>query len=263
MALTNNNYNNLPQMASIQGFWRFEDNYNDESDNGNDLTNSGVSIESSGKIGKAGDFEAGDSDYASIADGDQTGLDITGSFTFLAWIKIESFGDNRTVGSKYDVNGDNRSWYVYITNADQKVKFNVSNNGSDTTADDGDTALVTGTWYQVGGVYNGSKLYTVKDGGYDSSGTNYSSGIYNSAADFNIGRWFENDYFDGLIDEVIVWNTALSDTEVAEVYAITSEAGYKKSSGMLLWFFSEAYKRHDRLWTPKGLVLPKGLGFSH
>jgi hypothetical protein len=43
-------------------------------------------------------------------------------------------------------------------------------------------------------------------------------GIYNGTADIVLGYRYSNEFYDGLIDEVIVFDRALSAAEVLEIY---------------------------------------------
>jgi hypothetical protein len=238
MALTNVDYNALPQLANIQGFWRFEDNFNDLSDNGYNLTETSGTIPFvAGKIGKAGDFEYSDSEYLEIAHASCISLQITGSITISAWIKAESFPDVlQAIVSKYDRNSL-RAYQLQVSDisGNKKARFTVSNDGSTVTGISGSTTLNTDTWYHICGVYDGSYLKLYLNGSSDADAVSYSSGILNADTPFHIGCQFNlgsadaTRYWDGLIDEVIIWNKALTAEEVDQVYDITSLALYKKS----------------------------------
>lgn len=246
MPLTNPLYNALPQLAYIQGFWRFEDDFTDLSTNGYTLTETSgtVAFETSGKIGKAADFESDDTEYLARAHADVANLQITGNITISAWVKAESFPEALCYAvAKYSLNSK-RAYRLGTSDAgtgDDRVQFTLSNNGTDLTSIRGDTSLSAGTWYHLCGVYNGSKLYAYLNGVSDVAAADYSSGINNSDTPFLIGCGLDGTdnpaaYWDGLIDEVIIWNTALTAAEVARVYSITTAAMYK-TGGILQWFF--------------------------
>lgn len=233
---------NLPQSANIVGWWRFEDNFNDSSGNGYNLTETSGTIPFvSGKIGKAGDFEYGDSEYLEIAHASCINLQITGNITIAAWVKAESIPDVlQAIVGKYDRNSL-RAYQLQVSDisGNKKARFVVSNDGSTVTGISGSTTLNTGTWYHVCGVYDGSYLRLYLNGSSDADAVSYSSGILNANTPFHIGCQFNlgaaeaTRHWDGLIDEVIIWNKALSAGEVDQVYDITSYTYNKSLSGSL------------------------------
>ena len=56
------------------------------------------------------------------------------------------------------------------------------------------------------------------------------------------------------------WETSYDMTYLHEVQMF--EGIYPSGGGILNWFFSQSWKKHNKLWTPKGLTLPKE-GFSY
>ena len=220
---------NLPQRSNIQGFWKLDETSGeraDESGNGNNLSDyNTVGYSSSGKIDNAGDFEESNSEYLSITDGDQTGLDITGSLSISFWAKWESLENNLYPVSKWRTTTPDRSYCFQVNiNGGNIIKFRTSSNGEaggiiDITSS---TTITTGTWFHIVGVFDNSnnKNIIYVDNSSDDVANN--NNIYNSIAAFNIGRTDGGPvYMDGLIDEVIIWNTALTATEVSKVYNIS------------------------------------------
>ena len=81
--------------ANLQGLWLLNNDALDYTGNDNDLTgasgNSGPTFDAGDKVEgtHSCDYEAGDTEYHEITDGDQTGLDITGNITLCAWVKCK------------------------------------------------------------------------------------------------------------------------------------------------------------------------------
>jgi len=116
--------------------------------------------------------------------------------------------------------------YILYLDASEKVGFYLDDNVSPTTPAQSSGSVADGNWKHVVGVresgsiklyLNGSLVSTQTDstGNIDSTdnliigaGTNASSGA--------IGN-----FFDGIIDEVAIWNTALTSTQVSEIYNAT------------------------------------------
>ena len=248
MALTNPAYNALPQLTNIQGFWRMEEESGtraDLSDNANTLADNNTVLYAAGKIGNAGDFELSQSEYLSIADGSQTGLDITGEITICAWIKPETTGTvEKAIVCKYEATEN--AYRLKIYNA--AVEFMLASGASGTNqteCDSAATVVSAGTWAHVACTLNQTTdlMQVYINGVASGSAVAYTHDIYNCSAAFCIGgQSTPSLYFDGLIDEVIIWNTCLTAAEVLQVKNITTVEDYKKVvaggfSGFSPWIF--------------------------
>lgn len=174
------------------------------------------------------DLERSSTQYASISDASQTGLDFTGDFTIEAWIKLEQLpstaGGNMVIVSKDDVN--NRCYNLDIKGSDDKLSIQYFSGGSvnrhqmNLAFDSGDV----GTWVHVAvSVDVSAETATFYKNGssqastyaIDSNGTS----VDDDPAEFRIGAQGNNaQYFDGLIDEVRVWNDIRTSGEIASNY---------------------------------------------
>jgi len=261
---------NLPKKSNIKGFWKLNElsgTRYDETTNNNNLTDNATVLYAAGKIGNAADFELATSEYLSITDAAQTGLDITGEITICAWVKLESTGIAQAVACKFSSADNKRAYLLYIPSGNT-LNFYLSPDGTTTgavIATSTDT-LSAATWYHVACTLNQTtdKVQTYINGLANGSAFNYTTNIYDNAKKFIIGACDESTgvttFFDGLIDEAIVWNKCLTAAEVLQVKNISNY-----SYGRFMPFFMsmrKAYERHDKLWTPKGLILPKDLGFQ-
>jgi hypothetical protein len=219
--------------ANLVSLWLFENgsDLGEDSVGANDLTNNnGVTQSSDEQEGDySADFENGSSQTLSISDGSQSGLDITGSISVGGWFKVEDDPSaSLIVLAKYNQTGDNRSYmfYLYRTGANAwDLYFALSDDGASPTTDCiGATSLTTGTWYHGVGVYDGTDVRVYLNGSLDSNGSDnpktYSSGIYDGNGSFRIGGYDNTDTtdFDGLMDEVFVFNDALTAGEVLGIY---------------------------------------------
>ena len=75
-------------------------------------------------------------------------------------------------------------------------------------------------WHHIVGVYNGANVYCYVDGKLGSTIATASGTIgYNSATTLKIGSYQLNaDYLNGNINNVMIWDRALSATEVRQLY---------------------------------------------
>ncbi len=236
MALTNSLYRAIPQLSYVQGFWRMEEtsgNATDQSSNAYTLTETSGTIDSAvGRIGNCRDFEAGDTGYFTIADASCPNLNITGAISMCAWIKLESLASYQSIIGKWVASGNQRSYHLLIDGAN-KPYIEVTTDGSTLVANTATNALSSGTWYHIGATLNqvSDQLQIYVNGAVGSaSPTSFTNNIYNSTSGFTIGADDAggSNQFDGLIDEVIIWNTCLTAAEMAKVYNIT---GYMAASG--------------------------------
>jgi len=172
------------------------------------------------------DLESSSSQYASIDDASQTGLDITGDLTLECWVKFESLagGTYPALISKVGTTANTQA-YVFVYQAtEQKLYLQIRNAASSAlTQITHSVALSTGTWYHVAVALDVSvpsaKFYVDAveyTGSVDSSNA---TDILNSSAPFAIGAVSNpGQYFDGLIDEVRVWNDIRTAQEISDNY---------------------------------------------
>jgi len=174
------------------------------------------------------DFESGSTEYLSIADGSQTGLDLSGDFTFEAWVKPESLPGGYIL-AKYETTGNQRAYYL-SANSNGTVEFAVSDDGTTSAThfaayDTDASQLTAGVWTHIAVTFdiseqndlfyiNGSLVASTPIGG-----ATVGSPIHNSTADFTIGaRNGGNTPYDGLIDDVRVWSVERTPTEISDNY---------------------------------------------
>lgn len=169
-------------------------------------------------------FFNGSSAYVSIAN--QTGLDITDSITVEAWVNATAFGITSAQNSIVCKHGwsQGEAGYVLRLGGSGQLSFNLAGldiNGIPVSWVDNvspTATLTTATWYHVAGTFDGnnSKIYVngVLKGTVPFTGT-----IVSSPYPLNIGHLSDpgqpaDRFFNGYIDEVKIWNRALSQAEL-------------------------------------------------
>ena len=194
------------------------------------------------------DLEEASSQYLSITDAAQTGLDITGDMTIECWVKNESAtisGDFRYIISKIKVDDDERSFRIgYYNNAGTpQIDVGISSNGVDAIYLRKNQTLTAGNWFHIAIVYDASagSIETFVNGSSIGTNTGYPNSIYNGVSDFMIGTHHSTgNYWDGLIDDVRVWSDIRTATEISDNYQkelVGNEAnlvGYWKLNNSLL-----------------------------
>ena len=175
---------------------------------------------------KSIDLERDSSQYLSITDVAQTGLDITGDMSIMCWVKLESVpsaGQRREFASKWDNGSNQRSWFFsYI--GTPALEFINSNDGSAAAAGTRSQTLTVGTWYHIAMAYDASagEVEFFVDGSSIGTAGSMKTSLYNSSAPFLIGARMDagspNDFQDSLMDEVGVYNAVLSDATILADY---------------------------------------------
>ena len=214
--------------ANLQGWWVLDEasgNRADSSGKSNTLTdNNTVGYEDNARIGDAADFELDNDEYLSIADGSQTGLDVTGNLTMMCRIVPESMGDTAVLMAKYNTGTEDRSYMLRFLSNGQLQAW-LSNNGTAVvTAYTQQTAVGIDVQYWLTVVYNGSNIRIYVNGYLLENGANnplgYVDGIYDSAAPFQLGAREGATYpYDGVMNQAMVFNRALNQAEILGIIA--------------------------------------------
>jgi hypothetical protein len=183
--------------SNYKGVWHEpHGNATDSTSNGNNLTDNNTVLSTTGQIGDGGDFNSTNSEYLSITDASQTGLEPTDDITVSSWVNLNSSGDGDNWVFGKDDNTKGRQYVFGYDNLNGTDKMHMQINGipagisgqQNSTAPRGATTLSVGSWQllhwhfkDVGNVreyfYNGSS---------DESGTNADATIPSATAEFKI-----------------------------------------------------------------------------
>ena len=152
--------------------------------------------------------------------GNPAALKITGSMSWSAWIYATANpADDGQIVAKSGGTG-NSGWELKTSPDTGPHTFGVavSSNGTAVTQRYSSTVRALNTWYHVAGVYNAAAatLDIYVNGVLNNgvlSGTVPGS-QFNSAQNVNIGRRTGGFYFQGTIDEVRIYNRALTQAEI-------------------------------------------------
>jgi len=151
------------------------------------------------------DLEKDSSQYASIANASQTGLNLTDELTFEGWIKLEtaSAGISVPIVNKY-AGGTVDSYVFYLY--DSNLYFLNSYDGTNICSAHVAWTDSTGIWYHVAVTKTGTTVKFYVNGAQQGATQSLVNGtIYDGTVEFAIGH-YTGQYFDGLIDEVRAWN---------------------------------------------------------
>ena len=226
--------------SDVVSWWELDEESgvrSDEAANANDLTDNNTVTYGTGKDGNSAKFTKTNSEYLSISDGSQTGLDITGDLTMSAWIKkTTDFGNGQIMG-KFDGNGgaSSRGYALHLdANTSTSLDINISN-GTTATWKYVTWAPTTGTWYHVAAVYDasaGSVEFYVDGSQQGTTQTGLPTSITNNSQAFQIGAHSGGgSYIDGEVDIAIVFDRALTSAEISDLYNSGSPQTYADMFG--------------------------------
>lgn len=168
----------------------------------------------------------GTDDY--IDCGNDSGLNLTTAFTLSAWVKQTTADSNTILFRRTGANG----FQIRLVNG----TFNYYGG----TADRNFTTGLTSTtdWYHLVVTHTGSSVTAYVDG--SQAGSSYSESIKGVAtANFVIGKHNlqpSSAWFNGYIDEVSAWNTALSSSAVSDLYNSGTPTDLTGSSNLVGWW---------------------------
>ena len=218
--------------AEIIAHWRFDEANDltayDSSANGNTAIindSNGEPNWVAGKIGYALEFD-GINDSAQAADVPNLN---PSQMTIAAWVKLDSspnaVGYDMWVVNKYSATND-KGYALLIDTyySKDRVGFYLGN-GSSTTLLRSSSDIVIGTWYHIAATYDGSTMKVYIDGEEDNS-TSHITGIstFNNHL-FIGGSNTDSLYFDGIIDEVRIYDSNMTQEQIAELMVPEAACG--------------------------------------
>jgi hypothetical protein len=180
----------------------------DASGNSNTGTVSGAAWTTSGRYGSALSFN-GSSNRVDINDANS--LDLTTGMTLEAWVYPTTLSGWRTVILKEASGGLAYALYAY-DNAPRPAAY-INTGGSDLSAA-GTSGISLNTWTHLAATYDGSTLRLFVNG--TQTGSRTASGSIRVSTNYLRigGNTLWGEYFSGLIDEVRIYNRALSQAEI-------------------------------------------------
>ena len=230
--------------TGLVGYWNFDEGSgtiaNDSSGNGNIGTIRGGASWTSGKTLGALNFDGVD-DYVTIPNNVLLNMG-TGDFTINAWINTNNNTNLQYIFYKF--NSSPQTGYAFKINPTTGFPSLWVGDGVNTLSyKAGSIKINDGQWHNVAVKFiHGQKIQFFVDGVLDPSEHNASlvAGSIDNVGDSRIGT-FGGNYFNGLIDEVRVYNRALASSEILDLYSgskpsITSgEAQNVATSSAVLW----------------------------
>lgn len=222
-----------PLLTGLVSYWKLDEasGQRNDSHGTNHLSDNNTVTQAAGaKIGNAAQFTRANSEWLSVAD--NASLAFTNQFSLQAWVWRDSLVLNSGIAAQWtyqtsgswafqtDNTGDGADLICFIANALDDAGVNWLRF---------DSNHVINTWYHLVLVYDGTqsgntnRLKVYQNGSILSVPTEngtIAASLQNSTGDFvlsDFGGTLDR-YWDGRMDEVALWNRALSEPEVGDLY---------------------------------------------
>jgi hypothetical protein len=210
---------------NVIAYYPFNGNANDVTGNGKNATNSGAAL-TSDRLGKANDAYsfngANNLIYLPI-----NLLPNNTDFSISCWIKIN--GDRSVIDGYYgqqivDLRGQYNTNLNYCQAGNptyhNTIVFNVSNSSSNTNCVAPDNSISFGTWFHVVATYGNNTMQLYLNGVLRDTKSQTPPAVV-SGYNNTIGKDYNSRdrlWFNGIIDEVIIYKRSLTSTEVQALY---------------------------------------------
>lgn len=187
-----------------------------DSHDDNDGTNHGADINQDGKLNRSYNFVAVSGDYVNIPDSEN--IDITGNFTICCWVKTthNPAGDVGIVDRGYGdavVGG-----YYLLLGSTTFLRGGFRHAGGHVIAT-GDTSISTGNWVHIAVTFDGDNVRIYLNGALEATSAPTAVNPPSSENDIVFGgRVSLNGWYNGLIDEIGLWDRQLVLSEIQELY---------------------------------------------
>jgi trimeric autotransporter adhesin len=219
MALTDN----------IVSYWKFDESSGNASDSvgSNTLSPVNSATFAAGKINNAASVSVASSQSFEIADAAQSGLDFSDNMTISLWIYPISWKrdtSDDSIVSKWISDGSSAYNLLFWSAGEGggQIKFFTSSNGYEYESSVAYCSydLIENNWYHVVVTKNGTTVVFYVNGNPVSTSGSAVATIANTTSPFKIGnsRNLNTSGTTGKIDEVGVWNRAISSSEVTSLY---------------------------------------------
>ncbi|NVO03392.1 MAG: T9SS type A sorting domain-containing protein [Bacteroidetes bacterium] len=161
------------------------------------------------------------------------------SITIEAWINATAWRANYWEGSiiNKECDGCPDAGYMLRVGNGGILNFGLSVGAGWTELNSPASLLVTGTWYHVAGVYDGTNMYLYINGVQVASKAQTGS-ISSNSTPLEIGRMNADNsrYFAGKIDEIRIWNLGLNSAEIGAWYNKTVTACHPKYANLVGYY---------------------------
>jgi hypothetical protein len=206
--------------ANLISWWAGDNNANDIQGSNHGTLMGNATANGSGKVGQAFNLN-GTSAFVQVADKPEWDF-ANSAFTIDLWVNFNQVNNPSTFIAHDDGQGANNKWVFRYTGGN--LQFHTNDTQNNSVAINAAFAPAVNTWYHLAVTRTGS-TYTLYINGAGTPTTN-AAAVPNASANLTIG-WAEGStgFMNGLIDEVEIFNRALS---AGEIQAIVNAGSFGK-----------------------------------
>jgi len=169
-------------------------------------------------------------------------------FSISFWVNLDSLSGATNVFIGKDNGSPNREYAIGMFSNSDKVRFFIKNNGGNNQQSiDSTTQLTTGSWFHIVTTYSGVGGSNAADGmkiyinGSLETSTNVIKQSYtamkNTTAPLTIGKYNASaSQISGTMDEVSIFNTELSQSDITSIYGGGTPSDISSISGLVSWW---------------------------
>jgi hypothetical protein len=168
----------------------------------------------------------GTSQYVAVSNAAH--LQPTAALTIAGWIQGDAWGagtDADAILRKGDANPNNYGLQI----SDGRIELLLD--GNDGSGIRGNTVLKTGEWYHVAATWDGAYARLYLNGVLDNTPTARAAPIASDTRSLYIGGRLGADYFDGRIQEVVLYNRALTPSEIVRTAGLAGVWRFSEGAG--------------------------------
>ncbi|MDP3724574.1 MAG: DUF2341 domain-containing protein, partial [bacterium] len=178
-----------------------------------------------GQISNAGALN-GTNEYIEVPNNNSFNVS---SLTMSAWIRVAAFpstGEYPSIISRHNGGPTNAGYTLQISGTSGEAqKIRVAIGDGDFQAAVSSTNVAANVWYHVAGTFDGTTMTIFVNGVSENTATNGLTNYSNVLqVGYSPGNISGDDYFNGLIDDVKIYNRALSANEIASDYTRSTDA---------------------------------------
>ncbi len=207
------------------GYWAFENSGFDSSGNGHTAVLSGGAVYGTGAVGQ-GVLLDGTDDVVTMGQNTQFGS--MAKMTVALWLRLNALPPS---GTQVPVLSKPFAHNIVLNNSGSfQFAVATTSNGWYSSAGNAVTSktnLETDEWYFIVGTYDGSRLRIYLDGQLENTASaNISGTIVSNSNALRIGDgsiWSTFRYLDGAIDEIRIYNEALGEGEIRQLYLLRDD----------------------------------------
>ena len=205
----------------LVGYWPFCGNAQDESGSGNNGTLNGATL-TSDRFGITNSAYAFNGSSSEIIINHTPSLSLSGDMSFSLWLKTTNPKNSATMIHKYQGGSVFLGFSVTLDNTNARLgRFDLGKQNLlyvNTLTQD---TITDGIWHHLVGVVSGNLQTFYLDGVLQNSLQNSNVGYGTNSAPLVIGNdncCTNNRYFDGVMDDIAIWNHALTQNEITQLY---------------------------------------------